>query len=129
MNRNDNHKAAHKKLLLDRKRKVWNELREEIFRKFGKDYNDQFDIPHDLEELSVLDLVEDLGLSVSDLRRQELESMEVALRKLDEGTYGTCSRCGAEIGDERLKAMPYAEHCLRCQNELEGRSGGRKPTL
>lgn len=129
MNRNDNHKAAHKKLLLDRKRKVWNELREEIFRKFGKDYNDQFDIPHDLEELSVLDLVEDLGLSVSDLRRQELESMDVALRKLDEGTYGTCSRCGAEIGDERLKAMPYAEHCLRCQNELEGRSGGRKPTL
>ncbi|WKZ31691.1 MAG: TraR/DksA family transcriptional regulator [Thermodesulfobacteriota bacterium] len=129
MNRNDNHKAGHKKLILDRKRKVWNELREEIFRKFGKDYSDQFDIPHDLEELSVLDLVEDLGLSVSDLRRQELERMEVALRKLDEGTYGACSRCGAEIGDERLKAMPYAEHCLKCQTELEEQSGGRKPTL
>lgn len=129
MKENNNHKARHKRILLDRKRKAWNDLREEIFRKLGKDYSDQFDIPHDLEELSVLDLVEDLGLSVSDLRRQELESMEVALRKLDEGTYGTCSRCGAEIGEERLKAMPYAEHCMRCQTEIEELTGGKKPTI
>ncbi len=129
MSRNNNQKARHKKVLLDRKRRMWNELREEIFRKLGKDYGDQFDIPHDLEELSVLDLVEDLGLSVTDLRRQELETMEIALRKLDEGTYGKCSRCGAEIDEERLKVMPYAEHCLRCQTEIEEQSGAKKPTI
>ncbi len=33
--------------------------------------------------------------------------------------FGTCERCGGEIGMERLEVMPSARHCMRCQEELE----------
>ena len=46
----ENRTRSLKKLLLDRKRKMWNDLRDELFRKLGKEYNEQFDIPQGIEE-------------------------------------------------------------------------------
>ncbi|OGP17446.1 MAG: hypothetical protein A2V21_301930 [Deltaproteobacteria bacterium GWC2_55_46] len=117
-----------KVILIERKRKMWVDLRDEIFRKLGKDYNAQFDTPQDIEDLSVLDHVEDLGLTVSDIRRQELEMLDAALRKVEEGTYGKCDSCGVLIEEERLKLMPYTGYCVRCQAEMES-GGGKKPTM
>jgi DnaK suppressor protein len=34
--------------------------------------------------------------------------------KLAAGTYGACDRCGADIGAERLAALPWATRCVRC---------------
>jgi len=117
-----------RKSLLDRKRRLWGDLRDELFRKLGKDYNTQFDIPNDLEDLSVIDHIEDLGLSVTDIRKEELIRIDESLRKLDQGTYGVCERCGAHIEDERLYAEPYALRCVNCQKEVEA-GAGKKPTL
>lgn len=113
-------------MLLDQKRKMWNDLRDELFRKLGKEYNAQFDNPHDFEELALIDMIEDTGMAISDIRRQQLEEMDSALRKLDDGTYGTCSRCNEDIDEDRLKVVPFAEFCIRCQSQTEG---GSKPTL
>ncbi|HEY4706726.1 MAG TPA: TraR/DksA C4-type zinc finger protein [Thermodesulfobacteriota bacterium] len=115
--------------LEERKRRMWNDLREDYFRKYGTEHNAQFDIPNDLEDLSVIDHLEDLGLTISGIRKEELVSIEESLRRIEDGTYGRCAQCGAEIGEERLKAQPYAIHCLRCKGEMEAREGGRKPTL
>ena len=41
-----------------------------------------------------------------------LGKVEAALQRLDDGTYGTCSACGARIPEERLQAVPYATLCL-----------------
>lgn len=41
----------------------------------------------------------------------ELSEVEVALARLDEGTYGTCHICGSAIDDERLEAEPTATTC------------------
>ncbi|WP_205697632.1 TraR/DksA family transcriptional regulator [Conexibacter sp. SYSU D00693] len=43
-----------------------------------------------------------------------LARVERALAKLDEGTYGQCDACGAEIPPARLQAMPDGVHCLAC---------------
>ena len=40
-----------------------------------------------------------------------------ALRKMDEGTYGLCERCGNPIAPERLEALPSARLCVRCKQE------------
>jgi RNA polymerase-binding protein DksA len=53
--------------------------------------------------------------------RQILESIDEALRKIDEGTYGICDRCGEPINVERLKAIPYATLCIECQESIERR--------
>jgi DnaK suppressor protein len=53
-------------------------------------------------------------LALRDRSRMELHRVEVALRKLDEGTYGTCESCGNPIGRERLEAIPWAATCIDC---------------
>jgi RNA polymerase-binding transcription factor DksA len=44
--------------------------------------------------------------------REQLDDVEVALGKLDEGTYGRCEICGNEIGVARLQVMPAARFCI-----------------
>jgi RNA polymerase-binding transcription factor DksA len=49
----------------------------------------------------------------------ELEDVERALRRLDDGTYGRCQACGGEIPDDRLEAMPAARFCVEHQAAAE----------
>jgi DnaK suppressor protein len=51
--------------------------------------------------------------------RQQLEQVEAALRRLDEGTYGICVSCGAPIAPSRLKVLPQAPLCVKCQERQE----------
>jgi RNA polymerase-binding protein DksA len=59
----------------------------------------------------------------------ELNNVEHALKRLDDGTYGTCEACGKPIGEERLAAMPAARFCLDDQAlaEREARTASEKP--
>ena len=45
-----------------------------------------------------------------------LQSIRLALQRIDEGTYGTCMRCDGVIGNKRLNALPWASHCVTCQD-------------
>lgn len=58
-----------------------------------------------------------MGLASHD--RETLQKIDSALRRIDDGTYGICLGTGAVISKERLKAIPYAEYCLKHQEELE----------
>lgn len=58
--------------------------------------------------------------------RSELDDVEVALRRLDEGSYGKCEACGQPIGEARLAAVPTARYCIHHQRVAEA---GRGPTL
>jgi RNA polymerase-binding transcription factor len=46
--------------------------------------------------------------------RQSLHAIQVALDKIDDGTYGECEKCGGDIGEGRLKAIPEATCCVKC---------------
>jgi DnaK suppressor protein len=73
---------------------------------------DQFDLAQDYlskERRSAL---------VAQSRRQ-LEQVEAALRRLDEGTYGKCANCGAPVAPSRLKVLPAALLCIKCQERQE----------
>jgi DnaK suppressor protein len=52
--------------------------------------------------------------------KRTLEAVEAALRRLASGTYGHCEACGNPIDRARLKALPYAMRCVKCQTRLEG---------
>lgn len=49
-----------------------------------------------------------------------LEAVEEALKRIREGTYGTCRTCGTEIAEARLEAIPYAADCIGCAQQHEG---------
>jgi DnaK suppressor protein len=59
----------------------------------------------------------DYTLEASDGRL--LAAIDAALARLDEGTYGTCVNCGAQIAPERLEAMPWATLCIECKRKEE----------
>ncbi len=61
-------------------------------------------------------------LALRDRNRQHLDAVEAALARLDDGTFGTCVRCGRLIAPERLDALPWAAHCIDCQR-IVGRGG------
>ncbi len=49
-----------------------------------------------------------------------LGEIEAALARIDDGTYGLCTRCGRPISAERLDAVPYATLCIDDKRALEG---------
>src|ERR1700749_4974297 len=46
--------------------------------------------------------------------REQVAAAQAARRRLDEGRYGVCERCGQPIGAERLAARPTASTCVQC---------------
>jgi DnaK suppressor protein len=61
-------------------------------------------------------------LALRERNEHQLAAVEAALGRLDDGTYGTCLRCGKPIAGERLEALPWAAHCIDCQR-IVGRGG------
>lgn len=51
-----------------------------------------------------------------------LSEVDAALERLDDGTYGTCTVCGRDIGERRLAALPYASLCIDDQNAADQRA-------
>jgi DnaK suppressor protein len=56
----------------------------------------------------------DAQVAISLNEESLLEQVEASIKRLEAGTYGVCQQCGHKIGMERLKAIPYAAHCIKC---------------
>ena len=52
-------------------------------------------------------------LSIENNVRDLMGKIDRALARMDSGTYGICSRCGKPIEKARLKALPYADLCIK----------------
>ena len=69
----------------------------------------------------------ELAISNLDRSARWLREIEEAPRRLDIGEYGTCANCEEEIGPKRLRAVPWAQFCLKCQeiaDQSEGADSG-----
>ncbi|HIJ95488.1 MAG TPA: hypothetical protein HPP94_07085 [Desulfuromonadales bacterium] len=61
----------------------------------------------------------ELGLLLGDREREKIHSIDEALLRIDDGDYGICEECDEEIPLGRLKAMPFARHCVKCKTDIE----------
>jgi RNA polymerase-binding transcription factor len=61
----------------------------------------------DLENQDALE-----GIKNSEI--QEIHQIQETLKRIAEGTYGVCVKCGADIDPKRLKALPIATRCISC---------------
>ncbi len=77
------------------------------------------DGPLDLADTATELWNQEFNYSLSENDRAELVSIDDALARIDEGTFGECEECGETIGDARLKALPWAALCITCQEEKE----------
>jgi len=51
---------------------------------------------------------------LSEAESVEIEEIVAALARIETGRYGLCQSCGEEIGEGRLRALPYASSCIDC---------------
>ena len=76
------------------------------------------DLRHKLDADSseqAIDLADDEALAgIDDVLRHEVREIREALLRIERGTYGQCSACGADISAQRLKALPVATRCIKC---------------
>jgi RNA polymerase-binding transcription factor DksA len=49
-----------------------------------------------------------------DRAEERIDALDRALGRVEDGSYGTCVRCGRPIGADRLEARPDAETCVTC---------------
>ena len=84
----------------------------------------------DSVDMSVQDVSQELALRLGERESQAVADIDQALMRIDEGTYGRCGRCGKEIDERRLEAMPTARYDAACQTEIEASNGlDDAPTL
>ncbi len=50
---------------------------------------------------------------------KNLKKLDQALKRIYDNTYGICRFCGKEIPENRLRAIPFAEFCIKCQRNEE----------
>src|SRR5438128_6352961 len=70
---------------------------------------------------------DEVASQLVEIEGRELELLDRAIRKIEQGTYGHCEQCTKRIPLARLNALPYSVYCIECQRELEtsgSRNGG-----
>jgi RNA polymerase-binding transcription factor DksA len=84
--------------------------------------------PFHLADLASDNYEEEMTLGLLENQEQTLEQVRAALLRLDGGTFGRCTECGADVAPERLQTLPYTPHCVDCARKLQGQVGAGPDT-
>jgi DnaK suppressor protein len=71
------------------------------------------------EETAQSELADYTLSQVVEQHRREMELIDAAFRRMDQGVYGECVDCGADISLDRLRALPYAIRCEEDARQFE----------
>jgi RNA polymerase-binding transcription factor len=81
--------------------------------------------PNDFEDVAVdfLEVQQEQSIRVNE--QALLTEVLQALKRIDDGTYGTCVTCGNPIPEKRLEAIPWAARDVKCEQAIEQRNLSR----
>lgn len=108
-----------REILLSKRDAILNQMRERLGQSLTDDQQRRLESAMDSGDQALFDLEREMGISLQEMRNRERQLIEEALNSLDEGTYGRCAECDAEISEKRLQALPFARYCITCQSRLE----------
>jgi DnaK suppressor protein len=77
----------------------------------------------DTVDMSLMDVSKELALRLGERESQMIADIDQALLRIEEGSYGTCARCGNLIDERRLDALPTARYDAACQALIETANG------
>lgn len=78
----------------------------------------RLDVGDDAEN-SETQIQDDIDLALLQMKTETLKKIAQALTFLEEGSYGYCSECQAELPEQRLRALPFALRCKQCEEMRE----------
>jgi DnaK suppressor protein len=101
--------------LLQRKQEIL-----EVYRK-NKDYGMEAngEGAQDIADKASNSYAKEFLFSLSNSERDQLHLVDDALRRIEENSYGVCAACRGAIEKRRLQAVPWARHCIGCQELQE----------
>ncbi len=73
----------------------------------------------DIADKAVSSYTREFLYSLSDNDRNTLLLIDQALGRIDDGSYGNCLNCATTMNEKRLNAVPWAPHCVECQELAE----------
>lgn len=96
------------------------EVRDALEKSENQQYVELIDrAPADSGDQATGDALADLNLAIIDRHVRELRDIEASRARIADGSFGTCTHCGGDIGFERLLAYPTAKRCFSCQRQHE----------
>ncbi len=87
--------------------------------KGGDTAGDQSSVPGHMAELASDASEKELSFGRMGSQSDELKVIQEAFLRIKDGSYGTCEKCQGRIPKERLRAIPYAALCVKCQTQEE----------
>jgi len=114
---------SYKKLLLAKREEIVGDIShiaEETLKKSQKDASgDNSGYAFHMADVATDTYDREFTLGLASKERLVLQEINNALHKIEEGKFGLCEECKRPITKVRLKAVPYATLCLRCQKKKE----------
>ncbi|HLC41408.1 MAG TPA: TraR/DksA family transcriptional regulator [Methylomirabilota bacterium] len=107
--------AHYRKKLLEKQRQLFEEVGRTAL--YGKGQED--DSIKDLGDQASTAYNREFLFELGNGDRRILKEVTAALQKIEEGSFGSCERCGEAISDKRLEALPFARYCITCQRAAE----------
>ncbi|OYT19193.1 MAG: hypothetical protein CCU26_12925 [Nitrospira sp. UW-LDO-01] len=107
------------KMLLEKRQEIIKEIEGSLGQSLTEDQQRRLESARDVGDQALMDLERELGISLMEMRNRRRQSIDEALTRLHEGTYGICAECGIEISERRLQAVPFAKLCVECQSRAE----------
>jgi DnaK suppressor protein len=111
--------AEVKERLLEQKQRLWQEVKDRLKANVGDGYQEMLATARDEEDQASVSHLAETQLSLLGPKRQELEAIEEALQRIENGTYGICESCGHAIEPRRLEVMPETPFCRNCMSQKE----------
>jgi RNA polymerase-binding transcription factor DksA len=103
----------------ERREALLAEIRREVARTRDEPFETLAGATRDSGDEALADLIGDLGEAEVTRDLAELRSLDAARKRIEDGSYGLCTDCGADIPLERLRAELGAERCVDCQARHE----------
>jgi DnaK suppressor protein len=107
------------KMLMGKRQEIIKEIEDSLGQSLTEDQQRRLESARDVGDQALMDLERELGISLMEMRNRRRQSIDEALTRLHEGTYGICAECGVEISEKRLQAVPFAKLCVECQSRVE----------
>jgi len=115
----DDRNTSLKTMLIERRQVLTREIDELLARHRSDQLLQREQSVADTGDRSLQDSTGEQQISILEVRNRMRNQIDDALRRLQDGTYGTCEDCTRQISPERLKAMPFARRCVDCQQKAE----------
>jgi DnaK suppressor protein len=112
-----------KKLIMQRKEEIVTEINhisEDTLKKSQRDAaGDISGYTYHMADIATDTYDREFSMGIASNERKIIYDIDDALKRIEDGSYGTCEDCKGIIAKTRLKAIPYARLCLKCQERRE----------